>query len=124
MADEQDYFSELRKYHKPGYKLKRFRRPSKAIVINRFLYGLMFADNITTTELAEKIGVSRSTVQKWIFEGRIPRTKERQHQVAAILSTTPKAIFNERDIIERLQLLEEKRESEEPNHESAQDETN
>jgi DNA-binding XRE family transcriptional regulator len=105
----EDKFAELRKYHKPGYKLNRFRKPTKTIVVNRYLYGLMFTEDITTAEMAEKVGVSRSTVQKWIFEGRIPRYEEIAQKIASILNAKVDVIFNQQDIAERLAELDQLR---------------
>lgn len=106
----EDKFSELRKYKKPGYKLKRFREPTKTIVVNRYLYGLMFTEKITTSEMAKKLGLNRSTVQKWIFEGRIPRKPEIAQKVADILKSKPDLIFNMTDIEAQLAELEQRRE--------------
>lgn len=105
----EDKFAELRKYKKAGYKLNRFRKPTKTIVVNRYLYGLMFTENITTAEMAEQLGLNRSTVQKWIFEGRIPRKPETSEKVASILNTKPHLIFNHKDIAERLAELDQLR---------------
>ncbi|KAB3529255.1 helix-turn-helix domain-containing protein [Alkaliphilus serpentinus] len=58
-----------------GIRKKRFRRLKKWEVKNRYMLGLMFADDIKVSDMAERIGVSPRTVQAWIYEGRIPKDK-------------------------------------------------
>ncbi|SCY64853.1 helix-turn-helix domain-containing protein [Alkaliphilus peptidifermentans] len=56
-----------------GIRKKRFRRLKKWEVKNRYMLGLMFADDIKVSDMAERIGVSPRTVQAWLYEGRIPK---------------------------------------------------
>jgi transcriptional regulator with XRE-family HTH domain len=70
----------------------------------------MFTEKITTAEMAQKVGVSHSTVQKWIFNGNIPRKPEVAQKVADILNSKPDVIFNMADIEAQLAELEQRRE--------------
>lgn len=58
-----------------GIRKKRFRRLKSWEVKNRYMLGLMFADDIKVSDMAERLGVSPRTVQAWIYEGRIPSDK-------------------------------------------------
>ncbi len=90
-----------KKFLGKGIRKKRFRRALKSWnVINRYLYGLMFSEDIKVSDLAEMIGVHPRTVQRWIFEGGMPK-EETTDKISDILNAPKHILFNEKDIEER-----------------------
>lgn len=77
-----------------GIRKKRFRRLKTWEIKNRYMLGLMFADDIKVSDLAERIGVSARTVQAWIYEGRIPKD-ENIEKVCEILKCPEDILFCE-----------------------------
>jgi len=90
------------KYLGKGIKKKRFRRLKKWKVINRYLYGLMFAEDIKVSDMAEFVGVTPRTVGRWIYEGSIPN-EENIDKVCEVLRAPSNVLFNEAEINHRKQ---------------------
>ncbi len=89
------------RYLGKGIRKKRFRRKLKSWnIINRYLYGLMFSEDIKVSDMAEMVGVHERTVQRWIFEGGIPK-EETKEKVSKILNAPKHVLFNEKDMEER-----------------------
>lgn len=82
-----------RQYLCRGIRQKRFRKPSKWHVANRFLYGLMLVDDIKVSDLAEILGVNPRTVQAWVYEGVIPK-EETMDRLCDLFGTTEAVLFN------------------------------
>ena len=77
-----------------GIRKKRFRRLKNWEVKNRYMLGLMFADDIKVSDLAERIGVSPRTVQAWIYEGRLPKD-DNIEKVCEVLRCPEDILFRE-----------------------------
>lgn len=95
-----------RKYLGKGIRKKRFRRLKKWKVINRYLYGLMFAEDIKVSDMAEFIGVTPRTVGRWIYEGSIPN-EDNMRKVSEVLQAPSNILFNEAEINERKRMYED-----------------
>lgn len=95
-----------RKYLGKGIRKKRFRRLKKWKVINRYLYGLMFAEDIKVSDMAEFIGVTPRTVGRWIYEGSIPN-EDNMRKVSEVLQAPSNILFNEAEINERKKMYED-----------------
>ncbi|MCX7709066.1 MAG: hypothetical protein N2484_04385 [Clostridia bacterium] len=80
-----------------GVRVLRFRRTKTWKVINRYLYGLMFAEDMKIAELAALVKVRPRTVAAWIYEGTIPKQETRE-KVCEILSSPETVLFNEEEI--------------------------
>lgn len=90
-----------KKFLGKGIKKKRFRRKLKSWnIVNRYLYGLMFSEDIKVSDMAELVGVHERTVQRWIFEGGIPK-EETMDKISEILNAPKHILFNEQDIERR-----------------------
>lgn len=77
-----------------GIRKKRFRRLKTWEIKNRYMLGLMFAEDIKVSDLAERMGVSPRSVQAWIYEGRIPK-EENIEKVCEILRCPAEILFCE-----------------------------
>lgn len=77
-----------------GIRKKRFRRLKTWEVKNRYMLGLMFAEDIKVSDLAEMVGVSPRTVQAWIYEGRVPNI-ENIEKVCKILNCPEEILFRD-----------------------------
>lgn len=72
----------------------KFRTPKIWGIKNRILYGLLLAEDIKLSELAEMINVNSRTVQGWCFEGTIPN-QENKDKVCEILNVPEYILFGD-----------------------------
>lgn len=79
-------------YNKKG---KRFVRETNTWeVSNRILYGILLIEDIKLAELAELVGVSARTVQRWVYEGTKPN-QENKEKLSKILNILSKILFSD-----------------------------
>lgn len=91
---------QAQKYLCKGVRVLRFRKTKTWKVVNRYLYGLMFSEDIKIAELAEALKVSPRTVAAWIYEGTLPKQETRE-KVCKILNSPETILFNEAEIKSR-----------------------
>lgn len=91
---------QARKYLGKGIRKKRFRRLKKWKVVNRYLYGLMFTEDIKVSDMADFVGVTPRTVDRWIYEGSMPN-EENVKKVCEVLQAPSTVLFNEAEINKR-----------------------
>lgn len=74
---------------------KRFvRNTRKWDIENRILYGILLAEDIKISKLAEVVNVSTRTVQRWVYEGMKPN-KENTRNVCELLNISEHILFGE-----------------------------
>ncbi|MFC6231633.1 hypothetical protein ACFQI7_27965 [Paenibacillus allorhizosphaerae] len=77
-----------------GIRKKRFRRLRSWEVKNRYLLGLLFAEDLKISDFAEQLGASHRAVNAWIYEGVLPG-RERRKKAADILRCPEEVLFME-----------------------------
>jgi len=98
--DLEELKLQAQKYLGKGVRVLRFRRTKSWKVVNRYLYGLMFAEDLKIAEMAKMVRVRPRTVAAWIYEGTIPK-QETRDRVCDILKSPETVLFNEAEIKER-----------------------
>ena len=72
VANIQELYNMSKEELAKGGSKKSFRKLRTWNVKNKILYGILFSKNIKLSDFAELVGVSRRTVQRWVFEGGKP----------------------------------------------------
>ena len=75
-------------------KHHKFRSLTKWKVKNRILMGLLLVNDVPLSLLAEYIGVTHRSVSHWIYDGTIPKNKNKS-KVESLFDTPTNIIFNE-----------------------------
>lgn len=91
MAKNNSAFHKRENKVKGGSK-KSFRRLSTWNIENRIMYGIMYSKDIKVSDLAERVGVTSRTVQRWLFEGSVPN-EENQIKCVEILGYPKEILF-------------------------------
>lgn len=95
--DINELKEQAQKYLCKGVRVLRFRKTKTWKVVNRYLYGLMFAEDMKIAEMASLVKVSPRTVAAWIYEGTIPK-QETKEKVCEILRSPETILFNEAEL--------------------------
>lgn len=84
LTDTKSLEERARSVLSKGVRKKRFRRLKSWDVKNRFLLGLLFAEDIKISDFAGMMGVSHRAVNAWIYEGTLPgRSGGRRQRVSS-----------------------------------------
>lgn len=78
-----------------------FKKPKKFIV-NRYLYGIMLAEQVTIADLSDLAGVTRYAVREWIYNGRVPRDHT-INKLCEVLDCPATILFNSAELYYRKQ---------------------
>ncbi|MBM7556847.1 helix-turn-helix domain-containing protein [Halanaerobacter jeridensis] len=90
-------YADFKKEHgitKEDYSVRRFRTPQKWDVKNRLMFGLMLVEDTKVSELAEMIGVTSRSIERWVFEGAKPSIKN-QEKLAEALKVPQEQLFTD-----------------------------
>ena len=88
-------YDDFKKEHgitKEDYSVRRFRTPQKWDVKNRLMFGFMLVEDIKVSELAEMVGVTSRSIERWVFEGAKPSSKN-QEKLAEALKVPQEQLF-------------------------------
>ncbi|MFO7818610.1 MAG: hypothetical protein R6V17_00080 [Halanaerobacter sp.] len=90
-------YKDFKKEHeidKSKYEKPRFRSLNKWNVTNRVLFGVLFVEDIKPSELADMIGVTTRSVERWCFENADPSEKNKE-KISAALKAPKEQLFSD-----------------------------
>ena len=95
--DMEVYYDDFKKEHnitKEDYSVKRWRKRKIWDVANRYLFGLIVAEELYPSDIAEIIDVTTRSVERWVFEGCMP-SKKNQKALANYFQAKREVLFGD-----------------------------